>query len=38
MAHAKKHLLHTDTPTNAQSNCIKLSDLSVRITKLFLHQ
>ena len=38
LAHIKKHLGHTGTPTNVQNNCIKLSDFSVDISKLFLHR
>ena len=32
LAHIEKHLGHTSTLTNAQNNCIKLSDFGVDIT------
>ena len=38
LAHTKKHLGHTITPTNVQNNCMKLSGFGVDITKLFLHR
>ena len=38
LAHIKRYLGHTDTPTNVQSNCIKLSGFGVDVTRLFLHQ
>ena len=38
LAHIKKHLSHTGTLTNIQSNSIKLSGVVVDITKLFLHR
>lgn len=38
LAHTKKHLGHTVTPTNVQNNCMKLSGFGVDITKLFLHR
>ena len=33
----KIYLGHTETTTNVQSNCIKLSGFNVDITRLFMH-
>ena len=37
LAHIKKHLGHTDTSTNVENNCLKLSGFSADLTKPFLH-